>query len=203
MRDALTGINGGTDCRAATFYARAEDREAQNTEQQTVCVDRTMDSLLAAKLLTLLIATNGAPILVQWLLKGRPALPLDLGLRFLDGRPLLGPNKTLRGIVAALLTAWLGAVALGLPAQVGWWIGGCAMLGDLLSSFTKRRLGIAPSGRALVLDQVPEALLPLWALRAQYALGVWDMAVLVGAFFVLELALSRLLYALRIRETPY
>ncbi len=162
-----------------------------------------MDSLLAAKLLALLIATNGAPILAQLLLDGRLALPLDLGLRFVDGRPLLGPNKTLRGIAAALLTAWLGALALGLPTQVGWWIGGCAMLGDLLSSFTKRRLGIVPSGQALFLDQVPEALLPLWALRDHYALGTWDITALVGAFFVLELALSRLLYALHIRKTPY
>jgi CDP-2,3-bis-(O-geranylgeranyl)-sn-glycerol synthase len=162
-----------------------------------------MDSLIAVKLLALLIATNGAPILAKRLLEGRFELPLDLGLRFVDGRPLLGPHKTLRGIAVALLTAWIGALALGLPAQVGWWIGACAMLGDLVSSFTKRRLGIAPSDRALGLDQVPEALLPLWAVRAQYALGVWDIAVLVGAFFVLELALSQLLYALHIRKTPY
>jgi hypothetical protein len=162
-----------------------------------------MDSLLALKLLALLIIANGAPILAQRLLEDRFDRPLDLGLRFVDGRPLLGPNKTLRGIAAALFTAWLGALALGLPAQVGWWIGAWAMLGDLLSSFIKRRLGIAPSGRALGLDQVPEALLPLWALRAQYALGVWDIAVLVGGFFAVELALSRLLYALRIRKTPH
>ena len=31
------------------------------------------------------------------------------------------------------------------------------MLGDLLSSFIKRRIGIAPQGRAAGLDQLPEA----------------------------------------------
>jgi hypothetical protein len=54
--------------------------------------------------------------------------------------------------------------------RLGWTIGvvvgSMAMLGDLFSSFVKRRLNLPPSSRATFLDQVPESLFPLLASRS-------------------------------------
>jgi CDP-2,3-bis-(O-geranylgeranyl)-sn-glycerol synthase len=76
------------------------------------------------------------------------------------------------------------------------------MLGDLTSSFIKRRLGRPPSSQALLLDQVPESLFPLLVFRERLGLAAWDIAVVVLAFFVLDLLLSRLLYKLHLRDQP-
>ncbi len=97
----------------------------------------------------------------------------------------------------------LAAVALGLPWSTGLTVAAGAMAGDLLSSFVKRRLTIEPSGKARGLDQIPESLLPLLAVRDRYGLGWGDIALLVAVFFVLEMTISPLLYRLGIRKRPY
>ena len=97
----------------------------------------------------------------------------------------------------------LAATLFGLPAVVGVVIGLAAMLGDLLSSFVKRRLGMASSSMAFGLDQIPEAWLPLLAVSSLFELTRSVIAGIVAGFVVLELALSRLLYWLGIRKRPY
>jgi len=77
------------------------------------------------------------------------------------------------------------------------------MAGDLFSSFAKRRLGLPASERATGLDQVPESLLPALVYAYMWDLK-WPCVVIVTAiFFVGEIALSRLLYTLRVRTRPY
>lgn len=159
--------------------------------------------MLAFHILILLFAANGAPLILARLLGERGNWRVDGGLIFLDGRPLLGPSKTWRGVIGSLLLTPLVAVALSFDAEVGLLAAVLAMLGDLLSSFCKRRLGIRPSGMALGLDQIPEALLPLLVLQKTWNLSGSDIAGLVVAFTVLELALSRVLYWLKIRQQPY
>lgn len=157
----------------------------------------------ALTLLLLIIVANGAPILGSWLFGSRWNWPVDAGLCASDGRRLLGEAKTWRGLLLALGASALIAPALGVDADIGLLIGGTAMLGDLVSSFAKRRLGLPSSSRCLGLDQVPESLLP--ALASAERLGI-DLVELVGvvlAFFVLELTLSRLLYRWHIRARPY
>lgn len=162
-----------------------------------------MDLWPAAKLLLLLITANGAPILAHYLLGSRWDRPIDAGRAFIDGQLLLGPSKTWRGVLAALLITPLIAGMLSLPPSLGVIIAAMAMLGDLLSSFLKRRLRITPSGMALGLDQIPESLLPLLAVRAQFALGITDIILISLIFMALELVLSRILYRLNIRKRPY
>ena len=162
-----------------------------------------LPAMLTFKLIILLLAANGAPIMARKVLGSRYAWPLDGGVRLKDGRPLLGPSKTWRGLIAALLFSGLMAVLLGLPLWLGIRFGGGAMLGDMFSSFLKRRLGVPSSGMALGLDQVPEALFPLLAVRADLGLGTSYILWLVLGFLILELILSRILFALHIREQPH
>jgi hypothetical protein len=76
-------------------------------------------------------------------------------------------------------------------------------LGDSLSSFVKRRLGVAPSGRATGIDQIPEALLPLLVIRGTFGLSLLEIAAITMAFFALSIPLARLAFWLRLRDRPY
>jgi hypothetical protein len=158
---------------------------------------------ISCKLLFLLMIANGAPILLNKWLGRRYAWPVDGGLRFFDRRPLFGPSKTLRGMVAAVALTGPVATVLGIPFELGLLVGGSAMLGDLFSSFFKRRLGMPPSGMAIGLDQIPEALFPLLAVRSELALEQADIFWLVMLFLLLELVVSRILFALHIRDQPH
>jgi len=161
--------------------------------------------LAILQLLLLLTAANGAPVIGKRIFGPRAAWPLDGGASFLDGRPLFGKSKTLRGVVLAAAATTALAPAIGLDWTVGLGVALLAMLGDLASSFVKRRLALPPSSMALGLDQVPESLLPLaWvAWRGDPALGWLDVAAGVVLFFVGELILSRILYRLHVRDRPY
>ena len=162
-----------------------------------------MDYYNLGGVLVLLLVANGAPVILENLFRGRFGYPVDGGARFLDRKPLLGASKTWRGLLGSVLVTTLVAEGIGLGAQTGLIVAAAAMLGDLCSSFTKRRLGIPPSGMAFGLDQVPEALLPLLALRTAMDLSGGQIIALVAVFTLLELLLSRILFRLRIRNRPY
>jgi len=155
------------------------------------------------QLITLLAVANGAPVIARRILGERFALPLDGGFSFLDGRPLLGPSKTLRGVLLSVLATSIAALALGLELWVGVVVGSVAMFGDALSSFLKRRLGLPPSSMATGLDQIPESLLPVLACWTALSLTLADVAVVVLVFLVGEIFLSRVFYRLHLRDRPY
>jgi hypothetical protein len=156
----------------------------------------------AARALVLLIVANSLPWVCARLLGSRWALPLDLGLTLSDGRRLLGSHKTWRGILAAVCGCALAAALLGLH----WWTGagfaGLALLGDALSSLCKRRLGLAPGLDVLLLDQLPEALLPLIALRAPLALDPTAIALVAAVFVLLDVLTGGIRRARAERAVP-
>lgn len=107
---------------------------------------------------------NMAPVLFKWL---PPSTPLDFNER-LHGQPILGPNKTWRGLLSgvlgAILVVWLER-ATELHSSVvdyqtvsvwalGAGLGFGALAGDALKSFFKRRLRIRPGKSWVPFDQL-------------------------------------------------
>ncbi|RKZ47024.1 MAG: CDP-archaeol synthase [Gammaproteobacteria bacterium] len=146
---------------------------------------------------------NGAPVLARNLLKSHFETAVDFNRVFFDDRPVFGPTKTWRGVISAIVITLPVALLLGFTAELGLVLAALAMLGDLLGSFIKRRFKLAPSSRALGLDQIPESLLPMFACQSMLGLGWQSTVMIVFLFFVMELLLSRLLYQLHIRKHPY
>jgi CDP-2,3-bis-(O-geranylgeranyl)-sn-glycerol synthase len=64
-------------------------------------------------------------------------------------------------------------------------------------------MGLPSSGRALILDQVPETLLPALVCKSLLALTIVDIALIVVLFTIGEVLLSRLLFALHMRDQPH
>jgi hypothetical protein len=128
---------------------------------------------------------------------------LDGGARFIDGQPLLGSSKTIRGIVLSIAAAALCAPLAGLAWTIGLRVGAAAMAGDLFSSFLKRRLRFVSGARATGLDQLPESVLPLLACGSVLSLTILDGLVVTGLFLIGEIVLSPLLFKIHLRDRPY
>jgi CDP-diglyceride synthetase len=162
-----------------------------------------MHPWLISQLLALLALANTAPVIVNDFLGKRLSYPLDGGVKFVDGHPLFGSSKTIRGIMFSVLSTAAGASLVGLGWEIGVAVGSMAMAGDLFSSFLKRRMQLPAGSRATGLDQVPESLLPLLACRSALSLTALDITVTVVAFFLGEVFLPILFYKLHFREHPY
>jgi CDP-2,3-bis-(O-geranylgeranyl)-sn-glycerol synthase len=146
---------------------------------------------------------NGVPVLGKKLFGPRLSLPVDTGTTAPDHQALFGSSKTFRGVLLSVLITAVAGRVLGLPFGTAAMIGSGAMAGDLFSSFCKRRLRLPASSRALGIDQVPESLFPLLLCRRALSLTVVDLLLIVGGFFVAELAISKVLYRFHLRDQPY
>lgn len=154
-------------------------------------------------LVFLIIVANASPILVACVLRNRLDYPLDAGFMLFDGQRIFGKSKTIRGIAAAIGLTTGAAVIIGHPAICGILIGAYAMLGDIASSFLKRRMQLPSSSQALVLDQLPESLLPAMILAPSIGLAIGGVATVVIAFTLIAMTLSPMLYGAGIRKQWY
>lgn len=158
---------------------------------------------IIVQLLILLTVANGTPVLAAKIFGDNFALPLDGNVTLADGQPLFGPSKTLRGLLLSILVTSLFGPLVGLSLMIGALVASAAMIGDLLSSFLKRRLGLFASSRSVGLDQIPESLLPLLASKLILPLTLLDIMLATGIFLIGALALSRILFKMNIRDRPY
>ncbi|WP_348267823.1 CDP-archaeol synthase [Edaphobacter paludis] len=162
-----------------------------------------MHPKLIIQLLALLGLANGMPVIMNKLMGKRWSYPMDGGARFVDGQPLFGASKTVRGTLVAVLATAAGAPLVGLTWKIGVAAGTAAMAGDLFSSFLKRRMRLHVGDRATGLDQIPESLFPLLACHLRLPLTALDIAAVIVAFLLGEVLLSLLFYRLHLRERPY
>ncbi len=125
---------------------------------------------LFLRLLILLWLVNFAPPVIAVVFESRYNRPLDGGLLWRDGRPLLGRHKTTRGVLAGIITAGSIGPLLGFPFWLCLSAGSLSMLGDLFSSFLKRRLSFTSGDAVPGLDQIPEGLAPFCIIAPYYGL---------------------------------
>ena len=159
--------------------------------------------MINLEILLLIFVANGVPVIASGLLNRRFEVPLDMGVRLPDGQPLFGSSKTLRGLLLSLPLTAIVAELIGLSFTLGLTVALWAMLGDLLSSFIKRRLGMASGSQALGLDQLFESLLPLLAVAGPLTISATEIMATVITFAVLELLISQILFRLKLRKHPY
>lgn len=139
---------------------------------------------------------NATPVI----LGGGP--PLDLGKKFIDGHRIFGEGKTLygflSGLVAGTLTGFLQRrVLVGFVLALG------ALIGDLIGSFIKRRLGMAPGKMAPGLDQLGFAVVAI-AMASPVELPSWPVLITILILTPpIHLATNFLGYKLGLKTKPY
>jgi len=138
-----------------------------------------MHLIQIAQILVLVTLANGGPIVTKKIFGSHFSSPLDAGALFFDDRPLFGPSKTVRGILASFLLTTAGALLLGLGLTIGAIVAAAAMAGDLFSSFSKRRLNLQPGTRVGSNTRVPlsNASLPRCPLIDQYRRRAWRWGI--------------------------
>ena len=155
------------------------------------------------QLLLLIIIANGAPIVVRVLFNDGFNVAVDFGKKLPDNKRILGSSKTWRGIFAAFVATPAAAWLLGYSPETGLLVATYVVLGDLLSSFIKRRLVVEPGGMAPLLDQIPESLFPALMMMETFNLDITSVILLVLIFIIAELVLSHLLYSWGVRKRPH
>ena len=159
--------------------------------------------LVDVKLLLLLGCANTMPIVAFHIFKDRFSAPIDLGRKFVDGRPIFGPHKTWRGLVASVLGTWIAAGILHVDLINGMFLALWSMVGDMIASFIKRRLGLKSGARCTGIDQAIESLLPLVILKGSLGITWLDCFILTVLFMFLEIVLSPFFYKIGFRKNPY
>lgn len=155
-------------------------------------------------IVALLGLCNFLPILAHFLLKDRFSHPIDLGrIRWFDGAHLFGPHKTWRGLVISVLGTTTAASLTPIGPLLGGKLAALSLLGDLMSSFIKRRRGLKSGHMALGLDQGAESFIPLWVLKTDLAVTWGEIGIVVLMFTVIDLILSPILFRLHIRRFPF
>lgn len=150
---------------------------------------------------------NGAPVIFG----GGPSI--DRGRKFLDGKPIFGPNKTIRGFIAGLLIGILagwaqetlapniglekGSVVLGFVLSVG------ALIGDLIGSFVKRRLNLRPGAPLPISDQMDFVLVALLFSLMVDPPTIHAAAIIIILTLPIHLSANLIAYFLRMKKNPW
>jgi CDP-2,3-bis-(O-geranylgeranyl)-sn-glycerol synthase len=79
--------------------------------------------------------------------------PIDGGVKWIDGKPLLGSHKTVKGTILGVVVGAIVGILQKNP------LGGSlqafgAIIGDIIFSFLKRRLDMVPGASFPLLDQL-------------------------------------------------
>ena len=134
---------------------------------------------------------NMLPFAAHLLFGHRFDTAVDGGIKLQDGHPLLGPNKTWRGVIISIA----GGAAVAPLLGINWWLAALAallaMIGDLTTSLIKRRLGHSSGKPVFLLDQFLEGLLPLVLLSYELGLPAWQGLTAFAIFVPVSHAASR------------
>ncbi|MCK4328192.1 MAG: CDP-2,3-bis-(O-geranylgeranyl)-sn-glycerol synthase [Candidatus Diapherotrites archaeon] len=142
--------------------------------------------------------------------------PIDQNIKFIDGKPLLGKGKTIKGFVFAVFVGVLVGAILGfvegsvIPrATLALVLSFFAMVGDSVGSFVKRRFDLKQGQAAPFLDQwdfVLFAFLGHWLLQAWVPIAFPSLTELLGilvmtAFF--HVGTNVVAYKAGIKKVPW
>jgi CDP-2,3-bis-(O-geranylgeranyl)-sn-glycerol synthase len=145
--------------------------------------------------------------------------PLDFRKRF-NRKPLLGKNKTFRGLIfgtlLAMLTAYIQYLLHAVPffsrislldyqdwIVIGFLLGLGALAGDAVESFFKRQKDIKPGERFLPWDQLDFVIGALLLLSIVYVPPFSIILTALAASFLLHIGFVRLAYYLGIRNEKW
>ena len=99
---------------------------------------------------------NASPVLVRKIFS--KTHPVDMGLRFFDGRRILGDGKTLEGVIIGLSTGTIIGLMMSLfslhTIKGSFILSLGTVLGDMIGSFIKRRLGVKRGEPLFLGDQL-------------------------------------------------
>lgn len=161
---------------------------------------------------------NMAPVIVKNLFKSI-AIPIDFN-KTLNDKPVLGKNKTLRGLIFGISFAIIAAffqfllfknnflLEISLIDYSNWiafgfLMGSGAMIGDLIKSFFKRRLNYEPGQSFIPFDQIDFVAGALIFTYPMVKLPLEILIITILLSFMLDIAINHLSYYFKIRSEKW
>ncbi len=160
-------------------------------------------------------AANALPVVLGG------GLPIDLGRKMPDGKPIFGSHKTIRGFAAGVIAGTLTSLAqlwvlqavappdFVLPFQFGAVLGFAislgALTGDLIHSFVKRRISIAEGAPLLIADQL-DFVVGAVLLYSLFSLAFPPLLTIALIFVItlpVHLLTNVLAYVVGVKKTPW
>ena len=145
--------------------------------------------------------TNAAPVIFGG------GGPIDCGKSFIDGKPLFGSHKTVRGFISGLASGILATIALCYLVPYNFFVGVAlsigALIGDLAGSFIKRRLSFPPGKSVPVLDQMTFV---VFAVIFAYAVSPIEIEIMLIVFVVTpvcHLVTNLIAYCFGLKTVPW
>lgn len=147
--------------------------------------------------------------------------PLDLGRKFSDGRRIFGDGKTFQGLAAGIAFGTIAGNVQGylIGANVvagymagadvlrytlaGFLLAAGALLGDLASSFAKRRLGMRRGAPFFPVDQLDFVIGSIALASVIYAPPLARVAILLVLTPAIHLVFNFLAHRLRVKHEPW
>lgn len=151
----------------------------------------------ASVALVLVIVTNTAAWAAGRLIPTPWRMPIDGGAVLADHERVLGEHKTWGGLIVGAVACGAAALLLQRTFLLGVAFGTLSLAGDCGSSFIKRRLRLRPGADVPLLDQLPEALVPLALLARPLGLYPVQCVIVALAFSLLDFAATRLWHSQR------
>ena len=160
---------------------------------------------------------NMAPVMVKRI--NLFVFPIDFNKK-LNKKPVLGKNKTFRGlffgVVFAVIVSYLQfrLYNMGFLKNISffdyqrWFLFGLlmgfgALIGDLVKSFFKRRLGIWPGEMFVPFDQMDFVIGSLLFVMPVFRLTLWIFIISLLLSFVLHIIVNHLAFYLKIRNEKW
>jgi len=159
------------------------------------------------------MVANALPVITSRIIHKKH--PLDFGLKFIDGKRILGKNKSIEGFIAGVAGGFLVGCIYALITHNNAWItygtvsGFGAMVGDSLNSFVKRRLNLSSGEPFIPMDQLSFILTAFVLITvlgvdnlAGIRLSITDLAMGIYIVMVLHPLTNLVAYFLKLKETP-
>jgi CDP-2,3-bis-(O-geranylgeranyl)-sn-glycerol synthase len=129
--------------------------------------------------------------------------PLDGGRDWIDGKPLFGDHKTVRGTLSGLAAGFLIGLAQMRPFR-GALLSIGAIGGDLIVSFFKRRMSLKPGALLPIADQMGFIIFAVILVSFTEQPPTWDQAVgILVATLPIHYLTNVLAWALKLKSNPW
>ena len=128
--------------------------------------------------------------------------PVDGGKLWSDGKPILGKNKTIRGCLSGILAgAIIGAIQGNLIGGLAQGTG--AILGDLISSFMKRRNDYTPGSSMPIVDQLDFITLAVILSYPFQATDLVSVLIIMVITVPIHYATNYVAWLLKLKKNPW
>ncbi len=144
--------------------------------------------------------------------------PIDFNGKFLDGRPILGKGKTFEGTISGIavgtVVGWVQVMlqklgGLGvyftyqMSLELAFALASAAIIGDMIGSFIKRRMGKKRGEESFLLDTLDFLVPSLLVVYLMVGMDVYTAAFLMVITPMVHRAANILAYKLGMKDVPW